>query len=83
MPAQRERGSRRHEEEHASDVSASEQSGRPTSAETSVVADDIIDEIDRVLKEHCGFGADEIVDPEEFERRAEVVNKEFTQKPGQ
>jgi hypothetical protein len=35
------------------------------------------------VKEHCGFEADEIVDPQEFERRAGVVNSQFTQKPGQ
>jgi hypothetical protein len=49
MPAQRERGSKRHEEEDAQDVSGPEQTERQRSAEaSSAVVDDLLDEIDRV-----------------------------------
>jgi hypothetical protein len=83
MAEQQARKSRQREEEDVEPESP-EQSGKGEKAnEVSAVTEDVLDDIDRVLKAQCGFGDDESVSDEEFAKRAEVLVSNYQQKGGQ
>jgi hypothetical protein len=61
-----------------------DQSGKADKAkEVSAVTEDVLDDIDRVLKAQCGFDEDEIINEDEFAKRAEIVVNNYQQKGGQ
>jgi hypothetical protein len=83
MPAQSAGRSGRHrEEEEPADVQ--DQAEKPKSDnKESAVEDDLVDEIDRLLKEQLGFDEDEEVSPDEFNKKAALMVERYVQKGGQ
>jgi hypothetical protein len=51
--------------------------------ETSAITEDVLEDIDRVLKSVCGFDDDESISDDEFTERAEVFVRSYQQKGGQ
>jgi hypothetical protein len=83
MTEQHARKSRQREKEDDAPESP-DQSGKADKAnEVSAVTEDVLDDIDRVLKAQCGFDEDEIISDEEFAKRAEIVVNNYQQKGGQ
>jgi hypothetical protein len=83
MTEQHARRARQREEED-DEPESPDQSGKEDKAnEVSAVTEDVLDDIDRVLKAQCGFDEDESVSDEEFAMRAEVVVSNYQQKGGQ
>jgi hypothetical protein len=50
---------------------------------TSAITEDVIQDIDRALREQCDLPQDGDVSAEEFEKRAAKLMKEYVQKGGQ
>jgi len=83
MAEQHARRSRQREKEE-DEPESPDQSGKEDKAnEVSAVTEDVLDDIDRVLKAQCGFDEDESVSDEEFAKRAEVLVSNYQQKGGQ
>ena len=49
----------------------------------SAVTEEVLDDIDRALKEQCGFPHDAAISDEEFNARADALVRDYVQKPGQ
>jgi hypothetical protein len=74
----------RQREERDEEPESPDQSGKEDKANNvSAVTEDVLDDIDRVLKAQCGFDEDEIISDEEFAARAEVLVRNYQQKGGQ
>jgi Pup-like protein len=83
MTEQHARRSRQREEEDNGPESP-DQAGKGDKAnEVSAVTEDLLDDIDRVLKAQCGFDEDESISDEEFAKRADTLVKNYQQKGGQ
>lgn len=83
MSAQRASQSGRHREEEEP-TDAPDQAKKPNpDNQASAITDDVLDDIDRVLKKQLGFDEDEEVSPDEFEKRAGLAVKIYVQKGGQ
>jgi hypothetical protein len=83
VSAQRAGQSGRHrEEEEPTDAPAQAKEPLPDN-QASVITDDVLDDIDRVLKEQLGFDEDEEVGPDEFEEKADLMVGNYVQKGGQ
>jgi hypothetical protein len=68
------------EEAGAADAAAG---GSAQARELAAQIEDALPEIDRVLQEACGFGADDIVGARELDDRAGEVVGQYVQKGGQ
>lgn len=75
-PAQRK-------EEDDSSASPGKTEKETQATETSLAADEMLDDIDRALKAACGYDEDDIVSDEEYADRAERFVRSYQQKPGQ
>ena len=83
MAEQQARRSRQREDQ-GDEPESPDQPGKADKAnEVSAVTEDVLDDIDRVLKAQCGFDEDESVSDEEFAKRAEVLVSNYQQKGGQ
>jgi ubiquitin-like protein Pup len=52
-------------------------------SEVSALSEDVLDDIDRALKEACGFDKDDIVSDADLEQRADEYLRNYVQKGGQ
>jgi len=83
MTEQHARRSRQREKED-DEPDSPDQSGKEDKAnEVSAVTEDVLDDIDRILKAQCGFDEDESISDEEFAKRAEVMVNNYQQKGGE
>jgi Pup-like protein len=83
MSAQRASRSGRHRtEEEPADAPDQAKKPKPDN-QAAAITDDVLDDIDRVLKEQLGFDENDEVSPEEFDEQADLVVKSYVQKGGQ
>jgi outer membrane protein OmpA-like peptidoglycan-associated protein len=83
MAEQQARRSRQREEQDDQPEAPDQSEKKDKANEVSAVTEDVLEDIDRVLKAQCGFDEDESVSDEEFEQRAEVLVRNYQQKGGQ
>jgi Pup-like protein len=83
MAEQQARRSRQREEDDDGPESPDQPRKEGNANEVSAVTEDVLDDIDRVLKAQCGFDEDESISDEEFAKRAEIVVNNYQQKGGQ
>jgi hypothetical protein len=82
MAERRARQSRRHrEEDESADTPDRTEETKPDN-QVSAIADDVLDDIDRVLNEQL-FDEDEEITPEELEKRMRKMVEGYVQKGGQ
>jgi hypothetical protein len=83
MTEQHTRRSRQREKEDEEPESPDQSGKEDRASEVSAVTEDVLDDIDRVLKAQCGFDEDESISDEEFAKRAEVMVNNYQQKGGE
>ncbi len=83
MAEKHDRKSPQRKEEDDSSASPGDTKKGKSANKVSVITEDVLDDIDRALKEACGFDDDESISDEEFAERANVLVMNYQQKGGQ
>jgi hypothetical protein len=69
--------------EDENNIPAEETDQRNHAEQVSALSDEVLDDIDRALKDACGFDENDSVSNAELERRASEVVTSYVQKGGQ
>jgi hypothetical protein len=83
MAEKHDRKSPQRKEEDDSSASPGDTKKGKSANKVSAITEDVLDDIDRALKETCGFDDDESISDEEFAERANVFVMNYQQKGGQ